>query len=243
MRLRLLFADWSETGRRSDVILFWLEHPSKRNIRRLHVKTPDDGQKNSSKHVEFHSENKFEKLVNPVGFIIRNVSQSTVTWRSNRCFLSMFIPKLPTRSSCCVMRGAKLWWALQYSGEVPSVERNHTEDPHSTSVQNLYPLCTRLAMGETNRWPSVTWCVAFTSLWRMLRTCRRLFNPITYFTFWFLPWHINLIFHVFISECIIFIWNRRYYIYHQFYLRITHTTGEWFYKLPWVINYTLRLLI
>jgi hypothetical protein len=42
MRLRLLFADWSETGRRSDVILFWLEHPSKRNIRRLHVKNPKD---------------------------------------------------------------------------------------------------------------------------------------------------------------------------------------------------------
>jgi hypothetical protein len=38
MRLRLLFADWSETGRRSDVILFWLEHLSTRNIRRLHVK-------------------------------------------------------------------------------------------------------------------------------------------------------------------------------------------------------------
>jgi len=34
------------------------------------VKT-DDGQRNCPKHVEFHSKNKFEKLVHLVGFIIR----------------------------------------------------------------------------------------------------------------------------------------------------------------------------
>jgi len=34
------------------------------------VKTPDDGQRNCPKHVEFYSKNKFEKLVNLVGFII-----------------------------------------------------------------------------------------------------------------------------------------------------------------------------
>ena len=35
------------------------------------VKTPDDGQRNCPKHVEFCSKNKFEKLVYLVGFIIR----------------------------------------------------------------------------------------------------------------------------------------------------------------------------
>ena len=35
-------------------------------------KTPDDGQRNFPKHVEFHSKNEFEKLVHLVGFIIRN---------------------------------------------------------------------------------------------------------------------------------------------------------------------------
>ena len=35
------------------------------------VKTPDDGQKNCPKHVEFYSKNKFEKLVHLVGFIIK----------------------------------------------------------------------------------------------------------------------------------------------------------------------------
>jgi hypothetical protein len=32
--------------------------------------TPDDGQRNCPKHIEFHSRNKFEKLVHLVGFII-----------------------------------------------------------------------------------------------------------------------------------------------------------------------------
>ena len=34
-------------------------------------KTPDDGQRNCAKHVEFHSKNKFEKLMHIFGFIIR----------------------------------------------------------------------------------------------------------------------------------------------------------------------------
>jgi len=34
-------------------------------------KTPDDGQRNCPKRVEFYSKNKFEKLVHLVGFILR----------------------------------------------------------------------------------------------------------------------------------------------------------------------------
>ena len=34
-------------------------------------KTPEDGQRNFPKYVEFHSKNKFEKLVHLVGFILR----------------------------------------------------------------------------------------------------------------------------------------------------------------------------
>jgi len=33
--------------------------------------TPDDGQRKCAKHVEFYSKNKFEKLVQLVGLIIR----------------------------------------------------------------------------------------------------------------------------------------------------------------------------
>ena len=35
------------------------------------VKTPDDGQRNCPKHVEFYTKNKLEKLVHLFGFIIR----------------------------------------------------------------------------------------------------------------------------------------------------------------------------
>jgi len=35
------------------------------------VKTPDDGQRNYPKHVEFYSKNKFENLLLLVGFIMR----------------------------------------------------------------------------------------------------------------------------------------------------------------------------
>jgi hypothetical protein len=50
-------------------------------------KTPDDGQRNSPKRVEFHSKNKFEKLVHIVGFIIRQ-SRSTGKVKSDSAALS-----------------------------------------------------------------------------------------------------------------------------------------------------------
>ena len=43
-------------------------------------KTADDGQRNCPKHVEFYSKNKFEKLVHPVGFIIRIYHESITVY-------------------------------------------------------------------------------------------------------------------------------------------------------------------
>jgi len=43
-------------------------------------KTPDDGQRNCPKYVEFYSKNKLEKLVHLVGFIIRIILLE-YTWR------------------------------------------------------------------------------------------------------------------------------------------------------------------
>ena len=37
----------------------------------VQLKTPDDGQRNCVKHVDFYFKNKFEKLVHLIGFIIR----------------------------------------------------------------------------------------------------------------------------------------------------------------------------
>jgi hypothetical protein len=53
--------------------------------------TPDDGQRNWPKHVEFHFQNKVEKFVHLVGFIIRRyLSRCTVTWKSNSVQLKDF---------------------------------------------------------------------------------------------------------------------------------------------------------
>ena len=50
---------------------------------------PVDGQKNSPKHVEFYSENKFEKLVNLVGFNIRSKEAHSPIFLNNFILLSV----------------------------------------------------------------------------------------------------------------------------------------------------------
>ena len=52
-------------------------------------KTPDDGQRNCPKHVEFYSKNKFEKLVHLVGFIIRIYQDARLSERQNLSFTSL----------------------------------------------------------------------------------------------------------------------------------------------------------
>jgi len=45
-------------------------------------RTPDHGQRNYPKHVEFHSKNKFEKLVHLFGFTIRNIGICLIRWKA-----------------------------------------------------------------------------------------------------------------------------------------------------------------
>jgi len=65
-------------------------------------KTPDDGQRNCPKHVEFNSKNKFEKFLHLVGFVTRitsgnneimnNISYPYTLWRSTvfrMCYLHL----------------------------------------------------------------------------------------------------------------------------------------------------------
>ena len=55
-------------------------------------KTPDDGHRNCPKHAEFHSKNKFEKLVHLVGFILRIYQDTRSHERQNplHCHPSIF---------------------------------------------------------------------------------------------------------------------------------------------------------
>ena len=73
-------------------MLYWfadsLRAGSGRNCCVYSEKTPDDGQRNCPKHLEFYSKNKFEKLVHLVGFIIRiyNDARSPERQRCFKCF-------------------------------------------------------------------------------------------------------------------------------------------------------------
>jgi hypothetical protein len=55
--------------------------------------TPNDGQRNCPKHVEFHSKNKFENLLHLVCFVIRNLSRCTVTWVWNKIIIFPSMPR------------------------------------------------------------------------------------------------------------------------------------------------------
>ena len=61
----------------------------------VQCKTPDDRQRNRPKHVEFHSKNKFEKLVHLVGFIMRRYHDA----RPSECQMLGNIGSLPTLHS------------------------------------------------------------------------------------------------------------------------------------------------
>ena len=64
-------------------------------------KTPDDGQRNCPKHVEFYSKNKFEKLVQLVSFIIRIYHNA---WSPERQTDIYKLSVLLSRNSCVLMR-------------------------------------------------------------------------------------------------------------------------------------------
>jgi len=67
--------------------------------------TPDEGQRNCPKHVEFYSKNKFEKLVQLVSFIIRRKTTLTQLSTKHVCIRCVFRDKcVPVTTAWCVLR-------------------------------------------------------------------------------------------------------------------------------------------
>ena len=101
-------------------------------------KTPDDGQRNCTKHVEFYSKNKFEKLVHLVGFIIRIYHWCTVTWTSNAFYWL-------TLHNCVTTHGTKHTHIITFS--------QYSYKPHmSVSItipQLQFVICIRLILHRT----------------------------------------------------------------------------------------------
>jgi hypothetical protein len=67
---------------------------------RIQWKTHYNVQRNCPKDVDFHSKNKFEKLVHLVSFIIRNLTLCKVTWTSNYiCYIYFLLYDLENFSN------------------------------------------------------------------------------------------------------------------------------------------------
>ena len=67
-------------------------------------KTPDDGQRNCPKHVEFYSKNKFEKLMHLVGFIIRIYHDARSPERQWLNYVMLLISSASTAASSIFSR-------------------------------------------------------------------------------------------------------------------------------------------
>jgi len=89
-----MFAGSLRAGSGQNSILILLQAASKPVwhilLQCVQWKTPEDGQRNCPKHVEFYSKNKFEKLLHLVGFIIRIYHDAPSPERQNCLILVAF---------------------------------------------------------------------------------------------------------------------------------------------------------
>jgi len=84
----------------------------------VQLKTPDDGQRNCPKHVEFYSKNKFKKLVLLVRFIIRNVG----VWKF--ALIQLFGSQICLYVLTLIMRKASQGIASAWIADVTEIWKN-----------------------------------------------------------------------------------------------------------------------
>ena len=77
-------------------------------------KTPDDGERNCPKHVEFYSKNKFEELVHIVGFLITIYHDARSPERQNRfCYMPEHAQVMRQQARtdwCCLFWFKQCFW-------------------------------------------------------------------------------------------------------------------------------------
>ena len=85
-------------------------------------RTPDDGQRNCPKRVEFYSENKFEKSVHLFGFIIRiyNDARSPERQILNGCF-KVSSSSFQLETHCQTMKPFVIWSSFQITFQRPKL--------------------------------------------------------------------------------------------------------------------------
>jgi len=135
-------------------------------------KTPDNGRRNCPKHVEFHSENKFEKLVQLIGFIIREVQRiatEKVNYNHGHIHTKLLgskpglVAKYPSRrlppafrlTFFCLRKMSRAV-AIIHSSQIRVLSRRHQTKLHlhiCTSSFNM-DLVPSIA---TQKWPTPLW--------------------------------------------------------------------------------------
>jgi hypothetical protein len=102
--------------------------------------TPGDGQRNCLKHVQFHFQNKFEKRVHLVGFIIRKFV--TMHGHMNVKFVVYCVQYLYDNGKVLVNAGAithvQTLWRVCYYSPLQAVE-NHHEIQVFTEAEHCLP--------------------------------------------------------------------------------------------------------
>ena len=101
-------------------------------------KTPDDGQRNCPKHVEFYSKNKFEKLVHLVGFITRITGISTYETKT------VYVIS-PTTDCFQAAVTAKSWGHFRHKGKA-----NKQRHMNTVHLDKNKPICLHLRNKQTN---------------------------------------------------------------------------------------------
>ena len=125
-------------------------------------RTPDDGQRNCPKYIEFHSKNKSEKLVRLVGFIIRTFFLAIFLFL---IILILYLSYTSRPLSLTLSPSAPLS-PHSFSHSNPNILRPLTFIKNGTSVRPSFHF-----IWLYHTWSSLCSSPSFTSIWTMGTSC------------------------------------------------------------------------
>ena len=109
--------------------------------------TPDDGQRNCPKHVEFYCRNKFEELVHLVGFIIRIYQDARSSECQNPC---MYLVERTYENSSDLLNAARSFRTSlgRHIAVTPLTQRRHSSRSQALSFFSCFvtPLLNKAAL-------------------------------------------------------------------------------------------------
>jgi len=102
-------------------------------------KTPDDGQRNCPKHVEFYSKNKVEKSVYLVSFIVGIYHDARSSERQNNTWMLYVYQKTPPKYNSMHINCNFNYWRIMFQAYVTVAMDCRTETSHQILVNIIHP--------------------------------------------------------------------------------------------------------